>query len=66
MYLCGHTHGGQMFPMHLTSYLSSKCFKGLYEEKGKFVYVSEGLGTALFPIRIGSFSRIGVIKIEKE
>lgn len=66
MYLCGHTHGGQMFPMHLTSYLSSKYFKGLYKEKGKYVYVSEGLGTALFPIRIGSFSRIGVIKIEKE
>lgn len=64
LFLCGHAHGGQMFPMHITSYLSSKCFKGLYNYLDRFVYVSQGLGTAIFPIRTGSSSCIGVITIE--
>ena len=63
--LCGHTHGGQMFPLHITSYLNSKCFKGLYEYMGKFVYVSSGIGTAVFPMRTLSQSTIGVINVNK-
>ena len=62
--LCGHTHGGQMLPLHITSYLNSKCFKGLYEKFGQYVYVSAGIGTAIFPMRTCSSSTIGVINIE--
>ena len=66
LFLCGHSHAGQMIPLHLIDYLISKCFRGLYEENGKYVYVSPGLGTSLFPMRVASSSTIGVITLTKE
>ena len=65
IFLCGHTHGGQNFPLHLFSYFSSKCFKGLYKFIDKYVFVSSGVGTSLFPMRIGSCSTIHVISVQK-
>ena len=63
LFLCGHTHAGQMFPIHIFDYMINKCFKGIYENKGKFVYVNHGSGTSLFPMRIGSSSCIGALTI---
>ena len=62
--VCGHTHAGQMIPIHLIDYMISKCFKGLYSFKEYYVFVTQGLGTSLFPMRVASNSAIGVIKLE--
>lgn len=65
LYLGGHSHGGQMFPMHLISYFGSKCFAGLYsDDNNHYVYVSTGLGAVLCPIRLLAASVIGIINIE--
>ena len=64
--LTGHTHGGQMFPLQLVSYLDNKGLAGLYSYNNTYVYVSTGVGTAHSPLRVGSSSVIGVIRIEGE
>lgn len=44
--LSGHTHGGQIFPFHIFSYIyNNGLLAGLYDiEKGRQVYVSRGTG----------------------
>lgn len=62
--LCGHTHGGQLFPFHLEQYLLYPCFCGLYSYQNSHVYVSSGVGTSGPPIRTLSSSVIGMITIQ--
>ena len=66
LFLCGHTHGGQLFPLNFFAYLMNKCFSGLYSNKNykNHVYVSEGINTALPPMRVGSNKTFAVITIE--
>jgi len=68
--LCGHTHGGQLFPFNIAAYFINKCFRGLYsntnEKNRHYVYVSEGVNTALVPMRIWSNRIFGLINIESE
>ena len=68
--LCGHTHGGQLFPFNVFAYFFNRCFKGLYsttdEKNQRFVYVSEGVNTAMVPMRVGSHRIFGLITIEGE
>ena len=68
--LCGHTHGGQLFPFNVFAYFFNKSFKGLYsttdEKNPRFVYVSEGVNTAMIPMRVGSHRIFGLITIEGE
>ena len=66
LFLAGHTHGGQMFPMQMITYFECKCFTGLYSYEKNHVYVSTGVGTALCPLRVASSSVIGVINIVGE
>ena len=66
LFLCGHTHGGQTFPLNIMTFLNAKCYEGLYEYLNRYVFVSSGLGTALMPMRIGSKSVISVIKIASD
>jgi predicted MPP superfamily phosphohydrolase len=61
--LCGHTHGGQIFPIHILSYIFNACFMGLYSMNNKHIYVSTGTSTATIPMRILSDSMIEVINI---
>lgn len=61
--LCGHTHGGQIFPIHILSYLFNACFVGMYSINNKHIYVSSGTSTATIPMRILSDSMIAVINI---
>lgn len=61
--LSGHTHGGQMFPLQIPTYLQNKYFGGLYRKGNICVYVSTGVGTALIPMRTSSHSVIGVLNI---
>ena len=64
--LAGHTHGGQIFPLHIPTLFSNACFWGLYENQGRFVYVSTGVGTANVPMRTFCKSQISLITIEND
>ena len=68
LFLAGHTHGGQVFPLNIAAYFANKCFKGLYSDKEKMhhVYVSEGVNNAVVPMRVCSKRVFPIITIEGE
>ena len=68
LFLAGHTHGGQIFPLGLFAYLANACFSGLYIDKTKshYIYVSEGVNNAVVPMRVGSSRIFALITIEGE
>jgi uncharacterized protein len=58
LYLTGHTHAGQLFPIN---YLAARMFdynRGLHEYENTKIFVSEGIGTFGPPMRIGTKSEI--------
>lgn len=61
--LAGHTHGGQMFPFTLIAKQMYPHLDGLYSFQNLSIYVSEGIGTIFFPIRIGTQSEITLIHL---
>jgi len=61
--LCGHAHGGQIFPWNYVTRLAYPYFKGLYDYKGMKIYVSQGTGTWGPPMRLGSRNEITVIDV---
>ena len=66
--LAGHTHGGQLFPLHILAYCANACFSGLYSDKEKkhHVFVSEGVNNNSPPMRVGCSRVFGLITIEGE
>ena len=66
LFLAGHTHGGQIFPLGLFAYLSNACFSGLYTSKtnNHYIYVSEGVNNAVVPMRVCSSRVFPLITIE--
>jgi len=66
--LAGHTHGGQLFPLHIFAYLANACFSGLYSDKENkhHVFVSEGVNNNTPPMRVGCSRVFGLITIEGE
>ena len=66
--LAGHTHGGQLFPLHIFAFLSNACFSGLYSDKENkhHVFVSEGVNNNSSPMRVGCSRVFGLITIEGE
>ncbi len=54
----GHTHGGQIFPMHLVVYMLYGMVHGSYQRAGTEVYVSSGLGAGRTPFRLASQSEV--------
>jgi predicted MPP superfamily phosphohydrolase len=66
LFLAGHTHGGQIFPLGILAYLTNACFSGLYIDKTKshYIYVSEGVNNAVVPMRVGSSRIFALITIE--
>ncbi len=63
LYLAGHTHAGQMFPFNYLSNFIFEYNRGLHDFEGTKVFVSEGVGTAGPPMRLGTQSEIVVIKL---
>lgn len=61
--LSGHTHAGQFFPFSYFIKLIFPYIRGLYENKGSFLYVSQGTGTLLPPMRLGSRCEITLINL---
>ncbi len=67
----GHTHGMQfgieipgVFKWSLAEYIY-KQWAGLYENKGRYVYVNRGFGFHAYPGRVGIMPEITVIQLKK-
>ncbi len=63
LYLAGHTHGGQQFPVTLVNELLFKFNRGLHKYKNTQILVSEGIGTFGPPVRVGTKSEIVIIQL---
>ena len=64
LFLCGHTHGGQLFPMNIVQYIVSPAFEGLYNfNNNNYIYCSSGVGTSGPPIRTMSKAKIGILNL---
>lgn len=61
--LYGHTHGGQVWPMHLLVWARYSIVSGWARYGQTEVFVNSGIGSAGAPYRIGSRSEIGVIDL---
>jgi len=69
--LSGHTHGMQfgieipgVFKWSLAQYVY-KQWAGLYENKGRYIYVNRGFGFHAYPGRVGIMPEITVIELKK-
>ena len=58
LYLAGHTHGGQLFPVTLYNDIMFGYNRGAYQLGGMKIYVSVGSGTFSMPMRLGTRSEI--------
>lgn len=64
--LSGHTHGGQFHPGTFFVKLVFPYLRGLYEKNGNYMNVSDGIGTMGPPIRWGTKSEVGILKLRKK
>ena len=64
LYLAGHTHGGQLFPVTLLNDRIFNFNRGLYRHGSLQIYTSEGSGTFGPPMRIGTQSEVTLIKLK--
>lgn len=64
LYLCGHTHGGQLFPVTFFGRLGYEYNRGLHHRGGTRIYVGEGAGTFGPPMRLGTRSSITLFKLK--
>lgn len=63
LFLAGHTHGGQFFPLTLINDRMFEYNRGLYHREGMEVYVSCGSGTFGLPLRIGTDSEVTLLHL---
>ncbi|MBD3830399.1 MAG: metallophosphoesterase [Arcobacter sp.] len=62
--LCGHTHGGQIFPFNFLVKLQQPYVKGLNQHTDSTqVYVNKGTGFWGPPMRLGASSEITILKL---
>jgi predicted MPP superfamily phosphohydrolase len=66
--LCGHTHGGQVAIPYLSHYFipiqnPARYLSGLVKEPYGYTYVNRGIGTLVFPLRIGAPPEITYIRL---
>ena len=70
LYLCGHTHGGQIClpggrPVILHLRHGRRYFRGLWRYRGMIGYTSQGCGTVGLPIRFNTRSEITRITLRR-
>jgi predicted MPP superfamily phosphohydrolase len=65
LFLCGHTHGGQIFPFHYLVRLVQPYLSGLYYKKTMAIYVNSGLGTWGIHHRYKAPSEITLLKLQE-
>lgn len=66
--LSGHTHGGQVAipwvgPVVVPSRYGTRYARGMYEESGRVLVVSAGLGTTGLPVRLGVPAEVVLLEI---
>jgi len=71
LYLCGHTHGGQIclpggIPIITHQFEGKKLYKGLWNFKNMKGYTSQGCGTSGIPIRFYSQSEIVLFTFKRK
>ncbi len=64
--LAGHSHGGQVYipfygPLEKPRHLLGKYIKGLYEENGKKMFVSSGIGNSHYKVRMFNLPEIIIL-----
>jgi len=64
--LSGHTHGGQLFPFNYVVKRVFPYFRGIYEDNGKYLFVSEGIGTLSPPMRFGTTAEMVVFQLKRK
>jgi len=70
LYLCGHTHGGQIclpggYPLILHLKHGRKYYRGLWRYGKMAGYTSQGCGTVGIPVRFNTVSEVTLIKLRK-
>ncbi|MCG6893098.1 MAG: metallophosphoesterase [Desulfobacteraceae bacterium] len=68
--LCGHTHGGQVAVPYLSHHFipiknPARYLAGLVREPYGYTYVNRGIGTLVFPFRIGAPPEITSIRMRR-
>jgi len=63
LFLCGHTHGGQIFPFHFLVKLVQPFLSGLFYREETAIYVNKGLGTWGIDFRYKADCEITVLKL---
>jgi len=68
--LCGHTHGGQVSIPFLSHHFvpiknPSRYLSGLVKEPYGYTYVNRGIGTLVFPFRLGAPPEITCFTLQK-
>lgn len=64
--LSGHTHAGQLFPATLIASLMFPFNDGLYEHGNTQIFVSNGAGTFLQRIRLGTSNEINLLLLRPD
>ena len=67
--LSGHTHAMQVAVRVGLRRLSPaaiiyKRWSGLYDEQGKYLYINDGIGNVMFPIRVGARPEITLLELK--
>lgn len=63
LFVCGHTHGGQIFPFHYLVKLVQPFLSGLHYVKQTAIYVNKGLGTWGISLRYKAPAEITVLQL---
>lgn len=63
LFLCGHTHGGQIFPFHYLVKLVQPFLAGLFYKDKTAIYVNKGLGTWGIDFRYKAPNEISILKL---
>ncbi len=63
LYLAGHTHGGQFYPLIWINDRGFTYNRGVYRLDGMYIYVSPGTGATAMPLRMGERAEITIIDL---
>ena len=63
LFLCGHTHGGQIYPFHYLVRLVQPFRAGVFYKKNTAIYVNKGLGTWGINFRYKASAEITIVKL---
>ena len=64
LYLAGHTHGGQLFPVNYINDVLFHFNRGLTNHNGTKIFVTQGAGTFGPPMRVGTRSEIVLLHLK--